>query len=193
MNIFSKNNVHIDPDDQELIKKLMAGEKVEETTENNQFQDKMNQLEKEDITFNHKRISRKEKYRPSKMSDSFLSFSPKNKDPQKREQSFSKRELEQFDTQYEMEQPRPAKKEKALDEPHTFEVVEKKVNVVNKESVTAKIDTKELEDYMHKHTRVNRLVVSIIVGVIVIVAIIVIIYLIMNLRKAGQSSPLGGV
>lgn len=137
--------------------------------------------------------NKKGNYRPSRMSDSFMPSAPDLHEAVSKKAMFETEEIQLPTHIFNIEEEPYVENERALDEPFLFQKIIKVQEPVETEDVTAGLNQQELMDYMRKNQRVNRVMVSVIVGVIVIVAIIAIIFLVMNLRRAGQTSPLGGV
>lgn len=194
MSIFSRRKIEIDPEDHELVTRMS-----EQSSETSLFQTEAINITKitQELQKKSERApkrSRREDYRPSRMSDSFMSarLKPIEQTENVPKQSEVLAEYRRIDAQLnEIDQVRktevPQKREKKRDKK------ENRVELVPSSNVTSQLDQKELTEYMQKTHRINRLMVSLIVAAIVIVAVIVIVVLILNLRKSGQTSPLGGV
>lgn len=192
MSIFSRRKIEIDPEDHELVAMMSA-----QNSETTLFQTETINITKISQDLNNENQierTRKRDYRPSRMSDSFMTATFKPKQEEKNEQSAVLAEYRRIQEELEeLEQIRP------LDADFQFEKqvdIDPEVTAPSKQrkrNVTSEIDPQELDEYMIKTKKVNRLMVSLIIAAIVIVAAIVIIILIFNLRRSGQASPLGGV
>ncbi|MGL4663116.1 MAG: hypothetical protein ACRCV7_05500 [Culicoidibacterales bacterium] len=190
MSIFSRRKIEIDPDDHELVKNMSA-----QSSETKLFQTETINITKitQDIRNQEIKSTRKNKkkeYRPSSMSESFMPTSLKQKESLKKSpKQLIPTEYIEIDDEEIIEDIRP------LDAKIQFATeIEHPVVYQRKDSgITSELDQVELTDYMQKTQRVNRLMVSLIVTLIVVVVVIAIIIVILNLRKSGQSSPLGGV
>lgn len=188
MSIFSRRKIEIDPDDHELVKNMSA-----QSSETKLFQTETINITKitQDIRnqdIKNTRKSKKKEYRPSSMSESFMPTSLKQKEKSAKQLSTTEY-IRIEDDEERIEDIRP------LDAKIQFETEIEHPVVYQRQNggITSELDQVELTDYMQKTQRVNRLMVSLIVTLIVVVVAIAIIVVILNLRKSGQSSPLGGV
>lgn len=189
MSIISRKELKIDSDDKDLLKILeyrkQRNNKTQTVTDETISQPSMRQVKKDT-----KNISN---YRPSRMSDSFMPSAPTLQETVSQKQLFETVPIQLPAHIFDVEDEMYIEEERALDEPFVFQQIPTQEVKGNNNDVTAGLDQQELMDYMRKNQRVNHLMVSIIVGVIVVVAIIAIIFLVINLRRAGQTSPLGGI
>lgn len=190
MSIFSRRKIEIDPEDHELVKNMSA-----QSSDTTLFQTKTinitkisQEIQEQSEPQNARlRKNKKATFKPSKMSDSFMpSIGQKKWSGQEEQISILEEE-----TIIERAFIRPLDAKPNIEE----ETIPIMANTLSEKSggITSELDQKELTDYMHKTDRINRLMVSLIVGAIVIAVIVIIVILILNLGKSGQTSPLGGV
>lgn len=191
MSIFSRRKIEIDPDDHELVKNMSA-----QSSETSLFQTQtinITKISQERETgkrsAHNDRQKKNQHFKPSKMSDSFMPSTLQKEDdfPLPPSTNFIDE-----DTIVDHQFIRPLDAQAYQEEETPFFIEPEITNERNK-GITSELDQKQLTDYMQKTTRINRLMVSLIVGVIVIVVIVIIIMLILNLGRSGQTSPLGGV
>lgn len=188
MSIFSRRKIEIDPEDRELVRNMSA-----QNSDTSLFQTKtinitkisQNTEAKQQPELRHRK-SKKQNKKPSKMSDSFMPSTFQEKELR----TYPERDfLEETIVESEFIRPLDAK---INIEDETIQIAPLEI-VTGKKGITSELDQEELTDYMHKTDRVNRVMVSLIVGAIVIAVVVIIIILILNLGKSGQTSPLGGV
>lgn len=193
MSVFSRKQINIDPDDHELIKLIAKQKKTDSKTKTTTTETDKSTAPKG----THSR-STKAEYRPRRMSDSFTLGNLErieNSGNHTKEVSLD----EYLSNDVVVDEVVQVEPERPLDMPFHFtkvkapSVQQSQIEPMDASDITSQFNQEELMDYMKKSHRVNRLMVTIIVTIIVIVAIVAIIILLLNLRKSGQSSPLGGM
>lgn len=188
----SKKELNIESEDKALLNVL---EYRKRRTNKTKYKADDTLLEQAPLFKSNETTKNKKKgnYRPSRMSDSFMPSAPDLHEAVSKKATFETEEIQLPTHIFNIEDEPYVENERALDEPFLFQKLTKAQEPVETTDLTAGLDQQELMDYMRKNQRVNRVMVSVIVVAIIIVAIIAIIFLVMNLRRAGQSSPLGGV